>query len=117
MLTRLTAALAAILTALFLSSPVAAEERMIAGHEEGAQLMQTGLTDTATSPGRIVQEMGEDVTNFGVPGLATGAAAGGVKAVGQAARGVGRFAIGFMDVITRPIRESRYNRNSPGSLR
>ena len=117
MLNRIPAAAAAMLSLLLLSAAAHAEDRMIAGQESGAKLMQTGLTDTVTSPGRIVHEMGEDVNNFGVPGLATGAAAGGVKAAGQAVRGAGRFAIGFMDVITRPIRESRYNRSSAGSLR
>ncbi len=112
--------ISAVITALLLfcaTLSVSAEERMLAGQLEKNELMEAGAVETITSPDRIVSEVSEDVRNFGVGGLATGAAAGGVKAVGQALRGAARFTIGFMDVFTAPIRESSYNRNSIGGLR
>lgn len=113
----LKAALSTALLLLTVSLQVGAEERMIAGNEQGANLIATGAADAVLSPARIVNEIGADVRDFGVGGVVTGAVTGSVKGAGQALRGGGRMLIGILDVLTAPIRNSRYNRNQPGGIR
>lgn len=102
---------------LAIALPLSATERMIAGHDRQIELLGVGAKETVTSPGRIASEIGQDVGNFGVGGLVTGAAAGSVKAAGQAAKGAGKMLIGLLDIFTKPLRESRYANVGPGRLR
>ena len=108
-------AVSLVLLLLAASPQVGAEERMIAGNEQGGNLIATGAADAVLAPARIVSEIGADVS--GVGGVVTGAVTGSVKGAGQALRGGGRMLIGILDVLTAPIRNSSYNRNQPGSLR
>lgn len=112
--------LIAILATLILcaaAGPSTADNRMIAGFEDKGDLIATGATDVATAPGRIATETGEDLHNFGAGGLITGPIVGSIKGAGQAAKGGARVLIGILDILSAPIRESRYNRTQSGSLR
>jgi hypothetical protein len=82
-----------------LSAAAGAEERMIAGSEQGPDLVVTGATDTLTAPVRIVTEIGEEVKNYGALGVIGGPVRGGIKAGGQALRGAARMTIGILDVV------------------
>jgi|GEM_PF-2193449 hypothetical protein len=107
--------LALLLLGVSLSGTAA--ERPIAGSFEGGELIVAGVADTALSPAVIANNIGEDVGAYGVSGIISGTLSGTVKGTGQALTGVGRVFVGIMDVITAPVRNSAYNRHSPGSLR
>lgn len=100
----------ALLTALLvgllsLMQPAVAEQRLIAGDESGDQLVATGVVDTVTSPGQLVNEIGKDASNFGPGALITGTYRGAVKGGLQALQGGGRILIGIMDVLTAPLKD------------
>ncbi|MGR8921645.1 MAG: hypothetical protein ACU85V_18680 [Gammaproteobacteria bacterium] len=95
----------------------AAEDRMIAGNKENLELVQEGTEELITTPAPVFTETQEDFNNFGAAAIVTGPVTGGVKSVGRGLTGAGKMAIGIMDILTRPIRESNYNRSGPGALR
>ena len=108
----MTAAVAVALTA----GNVAAEERMLAGKQQGGDLIASAAGETVTAPGRVLTETGDHIGNYGVGGIVTGPVTGAFKGAGQAMRGSGRLFIGIMDVLTAPIRTSRYMQSGPGQL-
>ncbi|MGE0484586.1 MAG: hypothetical protein AB7Q81_10640 [Gammaproteobacteria bacterium] len=109
---RLITATVAFVVIAALAPLTQAAERMIAGDEYAEQLIATGAVDSATSPGRIVDEIGKDASNFGVGALVTGTARGTVLAAGQALRGGARMAIGILDIFTTPFRDDAQAANS-----
>ncbi len=99
------------------AAPEAPVNRMIAGFDEKNALVVRGAKDVVTGPERIVNETTEDMKNFGAGGLITGPIVGGIKGAGQMATGGGRILIGILDILSAPVRESRYIRSQPGNLR
>lgn len=102
---------------LLFAVQVAAEERMIAGHGYGSDLVTEGAIETTTSPMAIPNEIGADFNNFGVGALLTGTVGGALKAAGHIVKGAGKMAIGVLDVLTEPVRTSTYASGGPGRLR
>ena len=114
MKSRKSVALAVVL--LLLSAPALANDRMIAGHEYGTELVASGAIDTTTSPMAIPNEIGADFNNFGVGALVTGTVGGALKGAGQIVKGGGKMLIGILDVITEPVRTSTYANGGIGRL-
>ncbi|MEQ8234449.1 MAG: hypothetical protein RLW61_09840 [Gammaproteobacteria bacterium] len=81
------------------------QERMIVGTETGDRLVQEGMVDTLSAPGRIVDEIGEDARNFGAGAIITGTARGAVLATGQALKGGASMLVGILDVLTAPLKD------------
>ena len=86
----------------FVSTEIAAEQRMIAGSERGSDLVATGASDALTSPARVWTEIAKETQDYGVFGLVGGPVRGTLKAGTQALRGGARMAIGILDVLTPP---------------
>ena len=86
----------------FISTEIAAEQRMIAGLERGRDLVATGASDALTSPARVLTEIAKETQDYGVFGLVGGPVRGTLKAGTQALRGGARMAIGILDVLTPP---------------
>ncbi len=99
---RTTSLLLSALVLFFVSVDSAAEQRMIAGSEQGRDLVATGASDALTSPARVVTEIAKETKEFGVFGLVGGPVRGTLKAGTQALRGGARMAIGILDVLTPP---------------
>ncbi|MEQ8662966.1 MAG: hypothetical protein RLW62_19300 [Gammaproteobacteria bacterium] len=81
------------------------QERMIVGTETGDRLVQEGMVDTLSAPGRIVDEIGEDARNFGAGAIITGTARGAVLATGQALKGGASMLVGILDILTGPLKD------------
>ena len=86
----------------FVSTKIAAEQRMIAGSERGRDLVASGASDALTSPARVLTEIAKETQDYGVFGLVGGPVRGTLKAGTQALRGGARMAIGILDVLTPP---------------
>jgi len=72
--------------------------------DTGVDRMGSGVVDTVTSPGKIVEGIGDEAEKHGpVVGTVTGSVKGGANAAGQAVKGAANVGVGAVETVLSPI--------------
>ncbi len=75
----------------------------VAEDETGVARAGSGVVDTVTSPGQIVEGVKDQTEKHGAVGVVTGPVVGGAKAAAQAVTGAAKIGVGTVEAVTAPL--------------